>query len=75
MALISETNPESQCLITFEKSPSYVNKAIALLNANILDNSSRGQSRLVVFILGTRIIGLLERITSSPREVNEQVRI
>ncbi len=49
--------------ITFKKSLSDANKTIALLNANILDNSSRSQSHLMTVILVTGKIRLLERVT------------
>jgi hypothetical protein len=67
MALISE-GIGAQSFITFEKSPSNANETIALLNANILDDSSRGQSHLMVFILGTGMTSLLKRMTSSPNK-------
>jgi hypothetical protein len=64
MALISE-GIGAQSSITFEKSPSNANETIALLNANILDDSSRGQSHLMV---GTGMTSLLKRMTSSPNK-------
>ena len=61
-------------IITFKKSPSDANKAIALLNANVLDNGGRRQSRPMTVILVTGEARFLERVTGGPGKADIQVR-